>query len=129
VTALQETRVLTLKRAHIRYGKRKIRAFYETHGDRLAVVDDPVPHHEVPALRRAREGPAGEPQAHTVRPQEAHHGAAHTPLFGFLVRLDTVQFYWKSQRHALSPRSKSTVNAQDFMLRLHYLFGSGAGRP
>jgi transposase InsO family protein len=137
ISRMEEFRILQLRRAHIRYGKMKIRVLYEKeHGIPISSwkIQRVIEKHalyfhpkKTEALRKKRK--RNEPKRRiTMLTKEAHTG--------FLVALDTIVRYAAGMKRyiltgidvhskiafARMYPTKHSRHAADFLKRIHYLF-------
>jgi len=136
ITPLQADRIISLKRAHIRYGKAKIAALYDTE------YHEPISQWKVQKTiekyrlyyHPIKQAGINKKRRNSVKRKKITD-LKIKKRSGFLLCLDTIVIYWKSQkryiftaidRHsklafARMYRSKSSLNARDFLYRLHHL--------
>jgi transposase InsO family protein len=136
ITPLQAERIICLKRAHIRYGKAKIAALYQTEYHETVSqwkIQKTIEKYRLyyHPIKQAR---INKKRRNSVKRKKITD-LKIKKRSGFLLCLDTVVIYWKSQkrfiftaidRHsklafARMYRSKSSGNARDFLYRLHHL--------
>jgi len=137
VSRLEEFRILSLRRAHLRWGKMKLRILYEqTHGEPVSswkiqrVIEKHALYHHPSRhakLRKKRLASQGKKRITELKKERRT---------GFLVALDTVVRYWAGRKRyilaGIDVHSKiafarmytthSSRQAADFLRRLHYLF-------
>ncbi len=134
VTALQEQRIVALRKTYLRYGPQKLAVLYATrYGERISAhaVYRVIRKHQLyyhPTQANARRKRHGRPKARIGT-------LVLQPTTGFVVSLDTVCCYWNgSKRYVLTAcdahsklafarmyTSHSSTAAADFLLRLRHL--------
>lgn len=136
ITSLQESRVVALKKAHIRWGKEKIARLYaEEHGEKISIwqVQKVIEKYRL-YYHPARQARINRKRAQSVKRKKITD-LKMKPLTGFLLCLDTIVIYWNSTKRyiftaidkhaklafARMYKSKSSRNAADFLRRLHWL--------
>jgi transposase InsO family protein len=136
VSRIQEFRVLTLRRAHLRYGKMKLKVLYQQE------YHEPISSWKIQKVIEKHElyyHPAKTIKLRLKRLQSAKKQRISTLIrkaeSGFLIALDTVIRYWNGTKRyiftaidvhskiafARMYTTKSSKNAEDFLLRIHYL--------
>src|SRR3989344_3226663 len=137
VSREQEFRILALRRAHIRYGKEKLKVLYEQHYQEFISswkVQRVIEKHQLywhpgktEKLRKKRA---------RNQPKKRITELKREPRQGFLVQADTIVVFWNGlKRYILTGIdhyskiafarmyvSKHSKYAADFLERLHYLF-------
>lgn len=137
VRRLEEDRILSLRKQHIRYGKEKLKVLYqEMHHTSISSwkIQRVIEKHQLyynPAktekLRKKRR--ANQPKKRITELKKE-------PRQGFLIQADTIVLYWGGvKRYILTGidhyskiafarmyQSKHSRHAADFLKRLHYLF-------
>ncbi len=137
VSRMEEFRVLSLRRRHIRYGKEKLKILYERE------YGQPISSWKIQRVIEKHRLYWSPPLRDKLRRKRRlnEHKKRITELkkevrTGFLVALDTIVRYWSGyKRYILTGIdthskiafarmyvSKSSANAADFLKRLHYLF-------
>lgn len=136
VTAIEECRIMKLRKAHMYWGKRKIKQLYKTeYGSEISTwkVERVIFKHELyPDKKKAEKQRAKLKNATKKnRIQKLDILEEHW----FLLQLDTIVIYWGSvKRYILTAidhhgkvayarmyTTKSSRSAKDFLYRLHYL--------
>ncbi len=140
VSRTEEFRILTLRRAHLRYGKEKLKVLYrQEHNETISSwkIQRVVQKHNLyyqpsktAKLRKKRKQNQAKKRITELKKEVRT---------GFLVALDTVVRYWMGQKRyiltgidthskiafARMYQSKHSRHAADFLKRLHYLFEAG----
>ena len=137
VSRIEEFRVLSLRRAHIRYGKMKLRILYERE------YGEPISSWRIQRVIEKHRLYYKPSKTIAMREKRKHNQAKKriTELkkevrAGFLVALDTIVRYWMGQKRyvltgidthskiafARMYVSKHSKHAADFLKRIHYLF-------
>lgn len=136
ITPLQAERIILLKRAHIRYGKAKIAALYETEYHETVSqwkIQKTIEKYRL-YYHPTKQARINKKRRNGVKRKKITELKAKKRS-GFLLCLDTVVIYWKSQKRfiftaidkhsklafARMYRSKSSLNSRDFLYRLNYL--------
>lgn len=142
VTPLEEQRIIRLRKQHIRYGKMKLAAIYQTtYGEKISswkvqgVIEsyrlyyNPVKTAKIARKRKQahKKKRITELKLDTLRWYEKKSG--------YIVCLDTIVIHWNSVKryiftavdkygkvaYARMYKNKSSKNSEDFLLRLYYL--------
>lgn len=136
VSRIEEFRILALRRAHIRYGKMKLRKLYEReHGSPISswkiqrvIQKHSLYYHPSKTLKLRRKRKLNQPKKRITELKKEKRE-------GFLISLDTVVRYWNNQKRyiitAIDTHSKiafarmystkHSKHAADFLHRLYYL--------
>ena len=136
VTAIEECRIMKLRKAHMHYGKMKIKTLYtRKHGEEISAskIGKVIRKHDLfPDQIKAEKARAKlKNTAKKNRIQKLDIKEEHW----FLIHLDTIVIYWGSiKRYILTAvdhhgkiafarmyTTKSSRSAKDFLYRLHYL--------
>jgi len=136
VTAAEECRVMKLRKAHMHYGKRKIKKLYQTAYDQKIStwkIERVIRKHQLyPDKKKA------EKQRNKLKNASKKNRIQKLEIkeeHWFLLHLDTIVIYWGSiKRYILTAcdhhgkvayariyTTKSSRSAKDFLYRLHYL--------
>lgn len=136
VTAIEECRIMKLRKAHMYWGKQKIKRLYKTeYGDEISTwkVERVIQKHDLyPDKKKA------EKQRNKLKNATKKNRIQKLDIIEehwFLLQLDTIVIYWGSvKRYILTAidhhgkvayarmyTTKSSRSAKDFLYRLHYL--------
>lgn len=149
ITPLEEQQVIIIRKEHLRWGKIKLAAIYkETYGATISswkiqkvIEKRRLYYHPVKTARIARKRAQG--RAHKKkRITELQRLPWWKKKAGYIICLDTITIYWGGLKRyiftaidkygkvafARMYSSKSTLNARDFLLRLHYLMNGQVPR-
>lgn len=149
ITPLEQERIIVLRKKYIRYGKLKLAKIYEREcGEKISswkiqktIEAKRLYFHpqKTARIRRKR-------QRAQKKKRITELGLRKAPFWkrraGYIICLDTIVIYWNGlKRHIFTAvdkfgkfayarmhTSKSTVNARDFLLRLHALLGGTVSR-
>ena len=137
VSRIEEFRILRLRRAHIRYGKEKLKVLYQQEYPepvsswkiQRVIEKHALYYHPSKTLKLRKKRKANQAKKRITELKKEVRT-------GFLVALDTVVRYWMGQKRyiltgidtyskiafARMYTTKSSQKAADFLKRLHYLF-------
>lgn len=133
----QEARIVTLRRQHIRYGKVKLSVIYENlYQEKISswkiqkVIEKKKLYYN--PLKTAK---IAKKRKNSLKKKRITELKKKKKVLGFLLCLDTVVIYWNGMKRyiftaidkyskicfARMYKTKSSINAKDFLLRLNYL--------
>jgi len=136
ITPVQEERIVALKRSHIRWGKEKIAAVYTTtYGEPVSSwkAQKVIEKHRL-YYHLAKQARINRKRRRSVKRKRITELKTR-PMSGFLLCVDTIVLYWNGTKRyiftaidkhtkiafARMYTTKSSVNARDFLYRLHYV--------
>lgn len=144
ITPAQEVRIVKLRQAHMCYGKQKLAILYaQAYGESMSswhiqkIIEKKKLYQRINQTARitAKRERTRARGARKKTIDLVKHTSWYQKKAGYIICLDTVVIYWAGLKryiftaidkygkmaYARMYKTKSTVNAKDFLLRLHYL--------
>lgn len=138
VSLEEEERIVSLRKEHLKYGKKKLKRLYEDkHGEKISTwrIERVIRKHQLYPDRERRAKRIRLQRAKQRRPKKLIKDFKRENILGFLWHLDTIEIWWYGKRriiftaledlvkigYARIYSSKSSANAKDFLDRLRYL--------
>lgn len=144
ITPLQQQRIITLRKAHMRYGKQKLAVLYlRQYGQKISswkiqkVIEARKLYPNLKKTSRvaAKRKRSAAHQKKRITALELQGMPWYKKKAGYIICLDTVVIYWNKYKRYIFTAidkygkvafarmypTKSTINARDFLKRLYYL--------